>query len=91
MSYKEGDEIHIEDDDAMAATSTGRLRWILGLSLLAACAFMTIAWVTGSFFFDPNPAEPAAQEAPADPDNTMADDAVTTPTDDETVGTDSES
>ena len=50
MSYKEGDEIHIEDDDAMAAESTGHLRWILLISLLAAILILSIIWIAGTFF-----------------------------------------
>lgn len=41
--------IHIEDDDAMAAESTGRLRYILGFSLLGAIILLSIIWITGAF------------------------------------------
>ena len=49
MSYKEGEQIHIEDDDAMAGESTGRVRWILALSLLAAIGILSAIWITGAF------------------------------------------
>lgn len=48
MSYKEGDQIHIEDDDAMAGESTGRVRWVLGFSLLAAIGILSAIWITGA-------------------------------------------
>lgn len=41
--------IHIEDDDAMAAESTGRLRYMLGFSLLGAIILLSIIWITGAF------------------------------------------
>ncbi len=49
MSTKDKDgRIHIEDDDAMAAQSTGKLRYILGFSLLAAIVLLSIIWMTGA-------------------------------------------
>lgn len=48
MSYKEGDEIHIDDDEASAGEKTGHVRWILGISLFAALALMSIVWITGA-------------------------------------------
>ncbi|WP_340588896.1 hypothetical protein [Erythrobacter alti] len=48
MSYKEGDEIHIDDDEASAGEKSGHMRWVLGLSLVAALAFMSIIWITGA-------------------------------------------
>ena len=49
MSYKVGDEVHIEDDDASAGTKTGHVRWILGISLLAAVAILSAIWIFGAF------------------------------------------
>ncbi|MDE1467697.1 hypothetical protein [Aurantiacibacter sp. D1-12] len=45
MSYKEGDEVHIEDDDAKAGETTGHVRWILAISLLAALVVMSLVWI----------------------------------------------
>ena len=42
------DAIHIEDDDARAAETTGAMRYVLGISLVLAAAAMTIAWVSGA-------------------------------------------
>ena len=48
MSYKVGDEVHIEDDDASAGTKTGHVRWILGISLFAAVAILAAIWIFGA-------------------------------------------
>lgn len=48
MSYKQGDEVHIEDDDAMAGEKTGHMRWVLGISLLVAIGILSIIWITGA-------------------------------------------
>ncbi len=39
------DEIHIEDDDARAAHTTGHMRYVLGIGLLLAIIAMTVIWV----------------------------------------------
>ena len=40
--------VHIEDDDARGAETTGVMRYVLGISLLLAAVAMTIAWVSGA-------------------------------------------
>ncbi len=40
--------VHIEDDDARAASSPGILRYILAISLILAIVAMSIAWMTGA-------------------------------------------
>lgn len=37
--------IHIEDDDARAAETTGHMRYVLGIGLLIAIIAMTVIWV----------------------------------------------
>ena len=49
MSYKVGDEVHIEDDEASAGTKTGHVRWILGISLVAAILILSLVWIFGAF------------------------------------------
>lgn len=39
------DGIHIEDDDARAASSPGILRYVLGTSLLLAIVAMSLVWI----------------------------------------------
>ncbi|MGB3166222.1 MAG: hypothetical protein WBA68_05525 [Alteraurantiacibacter sp.] len=48
MSYKQGDEIHIEDDEASAGSKPGVVRWVLGISLLAAVLLMSAIWIFGA-------------------------------------------
>ncbi|QUL37910.1 hypothetical protein [Erythrobacter sp. JK5] len=50
MAYEENDEIHIEDDDARAAQTTGAMRWVLGISLLLAVIAMTVVWVVPALY-----------------------------------------
>ena len=37
--------VHIEDDEARAASSPGILRYILGISLLLAVIAMSVVWI----------------------------------------------
>lgn len=37
--------IHIEDDDARAAQTTGRMRYVLGIGLLIAIIAMSVIWI----------------------------------------------
>lgn len=39
------DRVHIEDDDARAASTPGILRYILGISLLLAVIAMSLIWI----------------------------------------------
>lgn len=45
MAYEKDEEVHIEDDDARAASSPGILRYILGISLLLAIIAMSVVWI----------------------------------------------
>jgi len=49
MSYKKGDQIHIEDDDATAASKTGHMRYILAISLFVAIALLSAIWIFGAW------------------------------------------
>lgn len=49
MSYKEGDEIHIDDNDATAGSKEGVVRWVLLISLLAVIVFLSAIWMTGAW------------------------------------------
>ena len=44
------EEIHIEDDDAMAAVKVGAMRWVLGISLAAAVIAMTLVWIIPAIY-----------------------------------------
>ncbi|MBV7258022.1 hypothetical protein [Erythrobacter crassostreae] len=39
------EEIHIEDDDARAAHTTGHMRYVLGIGLLIAIIAMSAIWI----------------------------------------------
>ena len=39
------EEIHIEDDDARAASTPGVVRYVLGFSLLLAIIVMSAVWI----------------------------------------------
>ena len=45
MANEENNEIHIEDDDARAASTPGIVRYVLAISLLLAIIAMTIVWI----------------------------------------------
>ncbi|GMN03110.1 hypothetical protein [Erythrobacter sp. MTPC3] len=45
MAYEDKKEVHIEDDDARAASTPGIMRYVLGISLLLAVIAMTIVWI----------------------------------------------
>ena len=45
---RQGDEVHIETDEARGASSPNIVRWILIVSLFAAIALLSIIWITGA-------------------------------------------
>jgi len=42
--------IHIEDDDARAASTPGILRYVLGISLLLAVIAMSLVWILPALY-----------------------------------------
>ncbi|MEP5938130.1 MAG: hypothetical protein ABJ239_07380 [Erythrobacter sp.] len=65
--HKEGDEIHIEDTDAMGAAGTGRVRWILIIGLFLAVGLLTLIWVSGALSYEETPqAAKVSANAPAE-------------------------
>ncbi|MEO1221481.1 MAG: hypothetical protein AAFY42_09035 [Pseudomonadota bacterium] len=42
--------IHIEDDDARAASSPGILRYVLAISLLLAVIAMSLVWIIPALY-----------------------------------------
>jgi hypothetical protein len=49
MSYKEGDKIHIDDNDASGGSKEGVVRWVLLISLAAAILILSAIWMTGAW------------------------------------------
>ena len=45
---RQGDEVHIETDEARGASSPNIVRWILAISLFAAIALLSVIWITGA-------------------------------------------
>jgi len=45
---RQGDEIHLETDEARGASSPNIVRWILAISLFAAIALLSVIWMTGA-------------------------------------------
>lgn len=50
MTYEKEDEIHIEDDDARAAHTTGHMRYVLGIGLIVAIIAMSAVWIVPSLW-----------------------------------------
>ena len=46
--HKEGDEIHIDDNEASAGETSGRMRWVLAIGTVLAIGLLTIIWMTGA-------------------------------------------
>ena len=45
---RQGDEVHIETDEARGASTPNIVRWILAISLFAAIALLSVIWITGA-------------------------------------------
>lgn len=45
---RQGDEVHIETDEARGASTPHIVRYVLAISLLLAIAALTLIWVTGA-------------------------------------------
>ncbi|MEL7446319.1 MAG: hypothetical protein AAGK02_10955 [Pseudomonadota bacterium] len=44
------EEIHIEDDDARAAHTTGHMRYVLGIGVILAIIAMSAAWIVPALY-----------------------------------------
>lgn len=44
-STDEQGRVHIDDDEVRGAQTTGHLRWILGIGLVAAIIAMSAVWI----------------------------------------------
>jgi hypothetical protein len=49
---RQGDEVHIETDEARGASTPHIVRYVLAISLLLAIAALTFIWVTGAVSSD---------------------------------------
>lgn len=46
--HKEGDEIHIDTEEASGGHSSGVVRWVLLIGTLIAIVLMSIVWISGA-------------------------------------------
>lgn len=46
--HKEGEELHAEGDEARAGSTPNIVRWVLGISLLAAILLLSAIWIFGA-------------------------------------------
>lgn len=58
--HREGQETHIDTDEARAGETTGAMRWVLLISTLLAIVALTVIWVTGALTQDPVESEGTA-------------------------------
>ena len=45
---RQGDELHIDTDEARAAATPNVVRWVLAISLLAAIVLLSAIWIFGA-------------------------------------------
>ncbi len=60
---RQGDETHLNTDEARGGESTGVMRWVLGISLLLAIALLSAIWIFGAWSADDAPSAPAATQS----------------------------
>ena len=46
-------ETHMQTDEARGGSTPNIVRWVLGISLLAAIVLLSIIWMTGAVMHDP--------------------------------------
>ena len=49
---RQGEETHLDTDEARGAESTGVMRWVLGISLLLAIGLLSAIWIFGAWTQD---------------------------------------
>lgn len=63
---RQGDEVHIETDEARGGSTPHIVRYVLAFSLVLVIAAMSLIWITGALnrdtYPDPAGAAPAAVE-----------------------------
>ena len=46
---RDGDEVHVETDEARGGESTGVMRWVLGVSLFLTIILLSAIWIFGAW------------------------------------------
>jgi hypothetical protein len=49
---RQGEETHLDTEEARGAESTGVMRWVLGISLLLAIGLLSAIWIFGAWTQD---------------------------------------
>jgi len=62
---RQGDETHLETDEARGAEATGVMRWVLGISLLLAIGLLSAIWIFGAWNQDEVGRQATVNGAPA--------------------------
>ena len=58
--HREGEEVHIETDEARGGATPKVMRYVLGISLVLAVVALSLVWITGATTRDAYPEpEPA--------------------------------
>jgi hypothetical protein len=47
--HREGEEIHVDSDEARGASTPGVMRYVLGISLLLAIVLLSLIWIIPAF------------------------------------------
>jgi hypothetical protein len=63
--HREGDEIHITTEEARSGRRGNHVITVLVVSLLLACAAMTVAWVTGALTSTDGTQKPNGEPRPS--------------------------
>lgn len=57
---REGDEVHIDTDEARGGSTPNVVRWVLAIGLLLAIVLLSATWITGALSMgDDDVREPA--------------------------------
>jgi hypothetical protein len=65
--HREGEEVHIETDEARGGSTPHIMRYVLGISLVLALAAMSLVWIVGASSRDVYPDPDSAPSASASP------------------------
>lgn len=78
---RQGDETHLNTDEARGGESTGVMRWVLAVSLLLAIGLLSAIWIFGAWSADDTQSAPAGTQADIVDQSSGTDSVVSTETD----------
>ncbi len=62
---RQGEETHLDTEEARGAESTGVMRWVLGISLLLAIGLLSAIWIFGAWTQDDVESQATVSGTPA--------------------------